>query len=1044
MNSRRVETAAKSKALFSFISGAMLASTAMAQEANKQAVLEEVVVTGVRASLKASMDLKRDAVGVVDAITAEDMGKFPDTNLAESLQRITGVSINRVDGEGSLVTARGFGPNFNMVTLNGRHIASADVAVVGNGAGNDESYQTSRSFDFSNLASEGVAGLEVHKTGWAAAPSGGIGATINIKTLRPLDVQGMKASIGAKALDDTSAKFGGKIEPELSGAFSWSNPNQTFGVSVFGSYQKRKSASVGASNNDWNIEPASSFLNPSNGRVRADDPTTPAINEATVVTNLPGTNPLVAFPNNSDYFFAENSRERINGQLTLQFKPMDGLVLTVDALGAQKKQSEQRVAQGNWFNRPFAQVVFDGDKVVSSALYLQETLNSPKDIAWDQQLTMTKNKLQAFGFNANWDVSDRFKLQFDAATSKADSLPDGPNGITTYDFGTGAAGIASHSLDLRSGFPVQNFTYNDSNLNHYANGTPNGNIPNGLIDLPDVSSSVGRTVMQKQTSKVDEFRLDGSWDIGDGMKFGGGVDYNKTSMTADRKVTAQVLGDWGVTNPGDIAAHAPGVLQAFCLSCLYDKFTPGRAAVAFIGNAADLYSGVSPYYLGLGGHDIQTWNNDHNIVDEKVTAAYAQFSWKGDLGGHKANLNAGLRYEKTKVAASTQLAVPSELVWTADNDFALNYPGGLTPLSDSASYTNTLPNLDVSIEALDNVIVRASWSKTIARADYGNLFVADTAGTPPRATALGGIAGGSSGNTGLVPLLSNNLDLSLEVYYAADSYVSLGIFNKDVENFIGTGTTNRNLFGLRDVSSGAPGTRSGQALAALKAIPGAVIGDVNLAVMTALYDHPSIYPNPTATYNANSSAGSFNQGFADNIFAIYDLHPNASDPLLISQVSQPLNQHKARIHGVELAMQHFFGNSGFGLAANYTFVDGDVQFNNAGPPGVDQFALVGLSNTANGTLIYEKHGWSARLSYNWRGEFLDNTNVGSYHNPKYFAPYKEWDVNVSYDVTEKLQVSFEGINLTGEALKSFARAESEYWQIQELKPRYLLGARYKF
>ena len=132
--------------------------------------LEEVIVTGLRGSLKASMDTKRDAVGVVDAINAEDIGKFPDTNLAESLQRITGVSIDRRNGEGAVVTARGFGPQFNLVTLNGRQMPTADAFAGGGGNGNIQSGGiggNTRSFNFANLSADGISALEVYKTGRA-------------------------------------------------------------------------------------------------------------------------------------------------------------------------------------------------------------------------------------------------------------------------------------------------------------------------------------------------------------------------------------------------------------------------------------------------------------------------------------------------------------------------------------------------------------------------------------------------------------------------------------------------------------------------------------------------------------------------------------------------------------------------------------------------------------------------------------------------------------------------------------------------------------
>src|SRR5688572_23090883 len=204
---------------------------------------EEIVVTGIRASLRQSVDIKRDSYGVVDAISAEDIGKFPDTNLAESLQRITGVSIDRSNGEGQFVTVRGFGPEFNLVTLNGRQMPTSSL---GDGA----SAPSSRSFDFANLAAEGVAGVEVYKTGRASIASGGIGSSINIRTPRPLDLPGMSGSISAKAVLDSSRNEGTEITPEVSGIFSTTFGDDRFGILVTGSWQKRK-ASVNTANVGW-------------------------------------------------------------------------------------------------------------------------------------------------------------------------------------------------------------------------------------------------------------------------------------------------------------------------------------------------------------------------------------------------------------------------------------------------------------------------------------------------------------------------------------------------------------------------------------------------------------------------------------------------------------------------------------------------------------------------------------------------------------------------------------------------------------------------
>src|SRR3954469_14094749 len=248
-----------SRVLFTIVGGAVLINPAFAQQAQEQdqqqgEVLEEVVVTGLRGSLKASMDTKREAIGVVDAINAEDIGKFPDTNLSEALQRITGVSIDRRNGEGATVTARGFGPQFNLVTLNGRQMPTADAygggELVTGGFG-----AQGRSFNFSNLAAEAISAVEVYKTGRADVATGGIGASINVRTARPLDNDGLVLNLGAKAVSDTTNRTGSDITPELSGIFSYATENKMFGIGLSATYQKRDSGSSSSTVNDWHIQP---------------------------------------------------------------------------------------------------------------------------------------------------------------------------------------------------------------------------------------------------------------------------------------------------------------------------------------------------------------------------------------------------------------------------------------------------------------------------------------------------------------------------------------------------------------------------------------------------------------------------------------------------------------------------------------------------------------------------------------------------------------------------------------------------------------------
>lgn len=1018
------------------ITAAMFASPVLAKQTQDNTAVDEIVVTGIRASLERSIAIKRNNSGVVDAISAEDIGKFPDTNLAESLQRITGVSIDRTNGEGSQVTVRGFGPSFNLVTLNGRSMPTAKVATVGGDQSADFAAGTSRSFDFSNLASEGVTTLEVYKTGRAAVPSGGIGATINVRTRRPLDGKpGLTGSFGVKGVYDTSMDkkiddFGHKITPEASGLVNWVDDSEKFGVTLFGSYQKRDFTSRSATSNDWNIRTLAQFLDPANGFVRAGG--------ATQITGAP-TSPtaLVAIPNDSRYHFAQGERERINGQASVQYRPTDNFTVTVDGLYAQNKQFERRNDSSNWFNRPFDKVSFDNNPVIATATLVQETLSGTKDMGFEQQYRANKDSLKSIGLNADWDVTDKFKLTLDGHISKADSQPDAPNGTSSTAVAIGAPIIASHQVDYSGAIPVQTFAINDA--------APRGNA-NGKLDVGDLGSQVARTWSQRQQQDVKEIRLDGHWDLDDnGSRFDFGVDYRSSKMIQSGIATQQDLGTWGISAPGDVAKYAGSLVKQFCLACQFSDFNTGQSGaglVSFRANAVDLYNALSPIYKAT--NPVNVTSQDNNQVKEDIAAAYGQITWKAELAGMPTELVTGVRYETTKTKSTSLVRVPGNILWTADNDFSVVTGNTYQPISGKGSYHNLLPSMDFRIDLRDNLTGRFSFSRTIARPEYGNLFAAASVSQPNRPTANGGIPLGASGNPGLEPLISDNFDVSLEWYYKPSSYISIGFFDKQVTNFVGSGTQMQNLFGLRDASSGVAGSRSGQAKTALAGI-GASQTDVNLFTMTALIQQTGSVAAATATYQAHRIAnGDLDQTYADTILAAIDLTPNSSDALYNFQVSKPINNKTGKIHGFEIAAQHFFGDTGFGISGAYTMVRGDVDFNNAANPDEDQFALLGLSDTANATLIYDKNGLSARVAYNWRDRFLQATNRGGGRNPVNVEPFGQLDFSVSYDITPKLAVSLEGINLTKEHLRTYARDENELWFAQELDRRFLLGARYRF
>lgn len=988
--------------------------------------VEEVVVTGIRASLERSMDTKRDSAGVVDAITSEDMGKFPDTNLAESLQRITGVSIDRVNGEGSRITVRGFGGDNNMVTLNGRMMPAASTYGGGSGAAGTIGGAT-RAFDFADLASESVAGVEVYKTGKANIATGGIGATVNIKTAKPLDHDGFKASIGAKALSDSTNRTGSDITPEVSGLVSWSDQDSGFGIGLTASHQERDSGSSDISENNWNIGVWDSDL------ALTQNKGLYSFADGAKITNQPAEGQLYARPNDLRYAFSDIQRTRNNAQLTLQWAPTDKITGTVDYTYADNDILERRGESTSWLanGNSIDEVEFDTSGAVAAPLYIHETAG-PRDQGYEQQLRHQDNTLNSVGFNLDFQVTDDLKLNFDAHDSKMKSLPVGPGKA-----GEVATSIATHSqvshwLDFSGYAPLFGQVTNDG----FLAGRDNGN-GNGIDDVGDIGSQVVRVAYADQINEIKEYRLDGVLKFDNGH-FDFGVQSRDMTNEAHASSRYMAMGDWGVANVGDIPAD---LITPYNLAN-FDSFNTAKSYQGgFKGNAEDIAASLINTYDPDGSkgycvcYEPSFSNND--VVEEKTQSAYFQVGVQGELGDLPFNMLAGLRYETTDVSSSSLVKPPAYLLWQDDNDFQVDYTGQeLQPFHVSASYDNLLPSFDFDIAFTDNLKGRFSASQTIARAPYGSLSASvSNFSSGGGSTANGAIRTADSSNPALLPLKSDNFDLSLEWYYGDSSYVSAGVFEKRVVNFIGTEKVTKQLFGIQDQTN-ANSPRVKAAVAALNA-GNYGVNDASLFTMMAILDHPEAFPNGAADYDGTEAQ---HQAVA----TAYDITPRSDDVTSDWLVSQPTNNKEAKIYGAEFAVQHFFGESGFGVQANYTLVRGDVGFDDGAAPGVTQFALLGLSDTANLVGIYEKDGWQARIAYNWRGEFLRSASQGSSKNPIYTEAYHQIDATVSYELTDNLTISLEGINLTGEDRRDHGRTSSMLEYMVDLGPRYSLGARYTF
>ena len=230
---------------------------------------------------------------------------------------------------------------FRSVTLNGRAMPGA--AIPGGGG-----TPNSRAFDFANLASESVRGVEVYKTGRASIATGGIGATVNIKTARPLDAleSGFTGSVGAKALMDTTNRVGDDVTPEVSGFFNFVDDDGIFGVSLSASVQERDSSAVGAFVNEWRVNPYEGSIPQTPNQL---DPNLPGFNgPAVVVNNGPADGQLFAIPADLRYSIADRERKRTNAQLTFQYAPTEDLTATLDYTYSKQDLYEARAEQSIW------------------------------------------------------------------------------------------------------------------------------------------------------------------------------------------------------------------------------------------------------------------------------------------------------------------------------------------------------------------------------------------------------------------------------------------------------------------------------------------------------------------------------------------------------------------------------------------------------------------------------------------------------------------------------------------------------------------------
>ncbi|WP_332819152.1 TonB-dependent receptor [Sphingopyxis sp.] len=446
----------------------------------------EIVVTGIRGSLREAIDAKRDLSVIADVVTAEDVGKFPDKNVAEALQRVPGIVVNREFGEGERVSLRGTAPNLTKTLLNGHTVATADWFIL-------DQVASTRSFNYLTLPAEIIGRLEVYKSPQADVEEGGVGGTINVITRNPLDLDPLTLSASVQGV---YSDLSGKFDPQVSGLVSWKNADETFGVLVGAIYQKRRTRRDGLEIFGYRSFPVG------------------------------GGNALVPTLIGSTMF--EQNRERYGANIGIQFRPSDELEINITGLYSRFNADnfnqnyiawgEQALAGGGTISNA---VVEDGVAVAGN-IASRNGGTEGFGVVYDAIDRQAVAKTVSADFDLTWRPVDALSVHFKAGWTKA-------NGDTSNENFIEFAGPGAFSYDLRSGRPEVAFS------------NPNPLNPAGI--RPDFARIQSVTNDDEEKYFYLDVEKEVEWGPMTALKFG--VKYTDHDRVAERFAT-----NGGVFTPG--------------------------------------------------------------------------------------------------------------------------------------------------------------------------------------------------------------------------------------------------------------------------------------------------------------------------------------------------------------------------------------------------------------------------------------------------------------------------------------------------------------
>jgi TonB-dependent receptor len=787
------------------------ASGTASTPAGKDEPLQEVVVTGIRANLEKALEIKKDAAVVLDSIDSTELGRFPDADVADSLEHLPGITINRTTGgEGSSITVRGLNKNYNIVTLNNRILASDD---------------DSRDMAFDVLPAELITGADVLKSAQASAVEGSIGGTVNLHTVSAFDNPGFHAGADAEGdWNDMSHLHGSKFSLFVTNT----NDDRTLGFVL------------GGVHSDNNLRTDS--LNAYNQNIYG--PTTYPY------AGGPGSVPLAATPCCITFgsIFDDKKRDALSG--SLEWHPNDSFHLTADGLWTHLNDPQIGYNESYYFPaNP------DGTPWENNAVVRNGTITS---VSVDQfQPEMVNNTINRkvdtflYGLNAGWKPTDRLTFGVDLYRSTASRPEGGQDTFVT-------AGLVNNS-------PVAEDILNVTDLPH---SLPNLNVvlpPSqlGLSTCPSGSASATNPGYCSYTAlmnsgylnnnkywsthyvglngysvhdKITGLTLDGAWkaELGafDQLLFGvGGTDRDKervdysndwTNGSGQYGTLYQTAGCPVQCSPYSFGSQGFNVVSMLTLPNFmqgaggsYPTTLPALNVPQLINFLKSLNGKANPFFCStlpcanpfnyaLTEPQLNPYNS--YSVTEKTLTTYLE----ADFSATRWSGNVGARVVHTTTSADTASAVPVSL-WTPDKvptgteTWNVQY-GTSQPIGASGSYTMALPSLNFAYWVIPNRLqARLGLAETMARPDLDQLAPTSSNnainGTPELDYA---------GTAGLKPIRANQGDLSLEWYYAEHSAFTVAVFLKKIKDDVYTAVETSVDLGTIQYTGGPPGTGVGK------------------------------------------------------------------------------------------------------------------------------------------------------------------------------------------------------------------------------------------